>query len=82
MIDIKLPVTMRVKPTSIDFIALTAYDTQNTLSVTAVNFQGTQGTADQVALDVVFASGGTQFRPYFLISNNDSNGYIGLSAEL
>ena len=82
MIDIKLPVTMRVKPTSIDFNAVAAYDTSSVLSATAVNFQGTQGTADQVALDVVFASGGTQFRPYFLIANNDTNGYIGLSAEL
>jgi hypothetical protein len=82
MIDIKLPVTMRVKPTSIDFNAVAAYDTSSVLSATAVNFQSTQGTADQVALDVVFASGGTQFRPYFLIANNDTNGYIGLSAEL
>jgi hypothetical protein len=83
MIDVKLPVTMRVKPTSVDYSNLAAYDTASVFPATSVGFQSTQGTSDVVALDVAFSGGGaTTYRTAFLINNNNAAGYIGLSAEL
>ena len=83
MIDIKLPVTMRVRPTSIDFSTVGAYDSSTIFAATSIGFQNNQSSADTTCLDVVFSGGGgTQFRPAFLINNNSTSGYIGLNAEL
>jgi hypothetical protein len=83
MIDIKLPVTMRVRPTSIDFSTVGAYDSSTIFAATSIGFQNNQSSADTTCLDVVFSGGGgTAFRPAFLINNNSTSGYIGLNAEL
>jgi hypothetical protein len=83
MIEVKMPVTMRIKPTSIDYANLAAYDTSGVFPVTFIGFQAGQGTSDVVALNVEFSAGGaTAFRAAFLVNNNTTAGYIGLSAEI
>ncbi len=78
---IQCPVQMRIAPTSLDYSGL------------AVTFPGVSGNAvTNLVLDVAgplgsilaatVASGLTQYRPYHLMNNNNSAGYVGLSAEL
>jgi hypothetical protein len=79
---IPFPVTMRTQAsTSIDFSGLDILDgTNSRLTVTAI----TAGANGNVAYFVgaTVASGVTQYRPYFLNTNNNNTGYIGFSAEL
>jgi len=79
---VKLAVSMRVKPTSIDYSALGAgiYSVSvNALS--AVTFDTTCSGFDWVMV-IGTSSGLTQFRPYDLANNNNAAGYIGFNAEL
>jgi hypothetical protein len=79
----KMPVTMRVAPTSVEFgTGLGIVDTSNVgLSVTAVSISAIQNTPDfpYVSLTV---SGATSGRAAFVRNNNNAAGYIGFSAEL
>jgi len=76
----RMPVTMRVAPTSVDFSTLRCYDDANALPVTNLIISSNQPDATYITATV--ASGGVQFRPYFLGANNSSTAYIGYSAEL
>jgi hypothetical protein len=78
---IQCPVQLRIAPTSLDYSGL------------AVTFPGVSAsTITNLVLDVAgplgsilaatVASGLTQFRTYHLMNNNNSAGYVGLSAEL
>jgi hypothetical protein len=72
--------TMRVGPTSIEFGNLGLYDSNSTLAVTTCTLD--QSATNSVAVVASVTSGLTQFRPYSLISNNNANGFVALSAEL
>jgi hypothetical protein len=76
---IKYPVTLRIRPSSLDFNALTLFDGVGTTAVTGavLSYEG----YDYGNVDITVASGLTQYRPYFLLSSSTS-GYIGYSAEL
>jgi hypothetical protein len=78
---IPLPVMMRVTPTAVDYSTLAIYDTATVIgSVTATLLAGS---AKQTAfVRATVASGVNQYRPYFLITNNSTSGFIGISAEL
>jgi hypothetical protein len=81
-IIIKNPSTLRLNAASVDYSTLATFDGSTVTAITNVVVDGNQTTPDYSEIDCTVASGLTQFRPYFLISNNDSNGFIGLSAEL
>jgi hypothetical protein len=78
---VQLPVTMRTNVASIDFSTLAVYD--NVGAVTAATSVVLNTTApDYPLLVFTVASGLTQFRPYHIMNDNSSSGYIGFSAEL
>jgi hypothetical protein len=76
------PVTMRVKPTAIEYANLgITIENTSTTAVTALVITG--GSNNQpINLTATVASGLTTNRPYELTNNNSSSGYVGLSAEL
>ena len=73
---------MRVIPTGIDFGNLGSSDLVNaTINATSVTLNG--NTTKEVAVVVLgHASGITQYRPYALIGQTSTVGYIGFTAEL
>jgi hypothetical protein len=75
-------VTKRVTPTAIDFSTLQVNDGTTIIAVTSVTLAASSINKDFGALDVVVASGGTQYRPYVLGSNNSASAFLGFSAEL
>jgi hypothetical protein len=80
--SVKLPVSMRVKPTSVDYSTLCAHIYNVTAaSLSAVTLEST-GVSRDWGTVLGTTSGLTQFRPYGLNNNNSSSGYIGFSAEL
>ena len=76
----RMPVTMRVAPTSVDFSTLRCYDDSNALPITNLIISSNQPDATYITATV--ASGGTLYRPYFLGANNSATAYLGYSAEL
>jgi hypothetical protein len=80
--SVKLPVSMRVKPTSVDYSTLSAhiYNVSAT-SLSVVTLESSSLSRDWGVI-LGTASGLTQFRPYGLNNNNSTSGYIGFSAEL
>jgi len=77
---VKNPVFMRTAPSSVDYSTLQMYDFSGTQNVTAVSLDSASKDVQLVGFTI--ASGGTQFRPTLLRSNNSTSGYIGFSAEL
>jgi hypothetical protein len=75
----QLPVTMRTRPSSIDFSALRLTDGVTTINVTSANL--VLSDRNQPLIQFVVASGLTAYRPY-LIQQQSTSGYYGLSAEL
>jgi hypothetical protein len=80
-----LPVEMRVTPFAVDTggsFRLT--DKINGFNITGISIIGTSegGSTRIVTLGFSVSSGLTLYRPYFVTSNNDTNAYLGLSAEL
>jgi hypothetical protein len=71
--------SMRVQPTSLDYSALALFDGASVFSVTNLIFYNTG--SDAVCV-LATAASLTANRPYQLISNNNSAGYVGFSAEL
>jgi hypothetical protein len=80
VIQIALPVQMRVAPGGIDFSSLSVRDTASFTAVTGVTDAGSS--ANLALINAAVASGLTQYRPYFLQVNNNINAFIGFSAEL
>lgn len=75
------PATMRTAPTAAEFSTLATFDGVNIAAITAVSI-GTFGvTADRVRAAFT-TTGATQYRPYFIIANNSTTGYLALTAEL
>jgi hypothetical protein len=80
--EFKMPVTMRVTPTSLEYGGtLASYDGITISNISSMAFNTNQLTADSCVL-VMAGTGFTQFRPYTLISNNSTTSYVGINAEL
>jgi hypothetical protein len=77
---IPLPVPLRISPSSIESLSLALFDGVGIVSVTSTILQYTGKNLASINLSV--ASGLTQYRPYFPISNNTTSAYIGFNAEL
>jgi hypothetical protein len=82
-ISVPAKVSMRIRPSSIDYSNLAAYDLAGSvLNATTATLYAAGSSNDAFALSLNYASGITQFRPYFLFSSTGSDGYIGFNAEL
>ena len=79
---VRPPVTMRVTPTAIDYSSLAAYDNVTVVTATAAGLDGSLSSKNALMVYTTHSSGITQFRPYTLVTNNSTSGYLGLSAEL
>ena len=80
--DLRLPVTMRTEPSSVDFSTLRLEDINSAQNVTTCTLSTNSSTTNTATFDVGVASGLTAYRPYFLGANNSTSAYIGVSAEL
>ena len=80
---IKLPVTMRVKPTALDYGNLGAdfYNVSNT-TFTSLVLNATGSGVDWARVVGTVASGLTQYRAYDITNANNTAGFIGFIAEL
>jgi hypothetical protein len=79
-----LPVTMRTVPTSVDFSNLGVADGVNGYSgLSSVTLSTADSSPSFVTLATLSSTANlTQYRPYKIASNNNSAGYLGVSAEL
>lgn len=75
----KFPQTMRVSPTSVEYSAIAATD-GGVYAATAFNLSDQN--PDSGLFIMTISSGATANRPYLLIQNNNTAGYVGVSAEL
>jgi hypothetical protein len=76
-----LKTSLRVTPSSIDFSAVALDDGVNSvIAITTVDSRSSS--PDVVRLGATVASGATALRPYYISSNNNAAGYVGVSAEL
>jgi hypothetical protein len=75
----QLPVTMRTRPSALDFSALRVSDGVSATNITTASIALSD--RNQPLLQFVVASGLTAFRPY-LLQQQSTSGYYGLSAEL
>ena len=74
------PVIMRTSPSAVTFLTLICFDGNGfTGAVTAVTLDG--GTSNNPRVNVT-VTGAAQFRPYELLTNNSTSGFIALTAEL
>jgi hypothetical protein len=80
---LKMPITMRVKPSVLEFSNIALYDFSAVTAVTTLTIDATSTTTDSAALSFTVPSATTaQFRPIALVSNNNTAGYVGVSSEL
>ena len=76
---IRLPVTMRIAPTALDYSSPTIYDGNTTLTGTASALWAAGGTNDGT-ISISFASGITALKSYMIAVG--ASGYYGFTAEL
>lgn len=76
---IRTPSTFRVAAASVEYSTLAIYNGGSIIPISAATLQSAGNDVSTVAVTVSGASSGGS---YFLITNNSSAGYIGLSAEL
>jgi hypothetical protein len=74
------PVTMRTKPTSLEFSTLLTYDGSTTVSTSSASLGLSSRYISRITINP--SSAPTTFRPYWLFTNNSLSGFIGFSAEL
>jgi hypothetical protein len=81
-VTMQMPVTLRIEATSVDYstLALTDYVTNSAISTLTIDSAGSSRNAMTVSTGGT--SGLTQYRPYWIVSNGSTNGYLGFSAEL
>jgi hypothetical protein len=71
---------LRTSPSALEYLNISAQDTQNApIAISSMSIH--QSTTNNCSLLAV-VSGATQYRPYAIGSNNTTNSYIGVSAEL
>jgi hypothetical protein len=75
-------VTMRTTPSSLDYSTILVGDGVSSQAATSLGLSAQTISANSLLINATVASGLTQFRPYYIIANNSSSAYIGLSAEL
>lgn len=76
-VNIQMPVQMRVQPSAVDYANLRAYDGAGFPTVTSLSLgSSTPGIAEVITV----GTGYTAYRPTAIANN--TNGYIGLTAEL
>ena len=80
--DTPVPVTMRVTPTVVDYSNIGITDGAAVYVPTSVALSANQSNAKFPTMLFSFSSGVTQFRFYYIVSNNNAAGYLGLGAEL
>jgi hypothetical protein len=80
--DTPVPVTMRVTPTVVDYANIGLTDGAAVYAPTSVALSANQSNAKFPTMLFSFSSGITQFRFYYIVSNANSAGYLGLGAEL
>lgn len=74
-------VPFRTVPSSVTVSNVGVYDGVNAV-LAATNAAIIQTSTKGTVIDITVASGGVQFRPYYLGANNNTAGYIQLNAEL
>jgi len=77
------PVTMRIRPTSLDYSLILTYD--GTATYSSGTFALITGRSGVNTATVRYTHGSaalTQYRPYQIAANSNANAYIGFSAEL
>jgi hypothetical protein len=83
---ISLPVTMRVKPSAIDYPTVGTYfevfDAAASTTLTGLSLDGNASTNETGLLYFTVASGLTGTRSYFLRAKSGASSYLGWSAEL
>jgi hypothetical protein len=82
---LRLPVTMRTSPTSLEFATISnyrVYDGPNSVTLTGLTLDGNTTTRDMAMLNTTVSSGLTTTRAYSLTNNNVGSAFIGISAEL
>ena len=80
---VQFPVTLRTSPSAIEYGgSLRTADGTNAVSVSSLAIQTNGTTRQQALVNIVYASGGTQYRPVWITANSDTSAYIGFSAEL
>ena len=81
-INISCPTTMRIPASSVDYSTIAFYDGTTITAINSVVINSGQ-TGRQIANIVLgVASGLTALRPYNIICNNSTSGYLAISAEL
>jgi hypothetical protein len=79
---VQMPVSMRVRPTSLEYSGVWLYDGSNTLNPTSYALAGGLVATPQMALVQATATSGiTQFRPYVMYGTG-STSFIAFNAEL
>ena len=80
---VNFPVTMRTAPASLDYANLQADDfISGSINFTTLALTGSFGGNNMQLITASGLSGLTATRPYALVSNGTTNGYLGFSAEL
>lgn len=78
---VKLPVTMRTYPTTLEYSTLRLSDESAGYAVTGLTFNSLFYSADYPLLSATVASGLTAQRFYSIGANNSTSAYIGIGAE-
>jgi hypothetical protein len=77
------PVTMRTAPTSLDYANVRFGDGSTFYTPTTLALASTQAGNNPSLIEIYYSTGGlTQYRPYLITCNNNTAGYLGVSAEL
>ena len=79
---VKYPQSLRTIPSSLDYSSIALNDQVNTGAATSCTLTSLEGGTEYGVVDVGVVSGLTQFRPYVLVGNGSSSGYIAFNAEL
>jgi len=81
-VSIPLPVAMRVVPTAIDYSNVGITDQITATQAATLSIIAAGGSLVNPIINADFASAFAAAKPVDLTNNNNSNGYVGLSAEL
>ena len=76
------PVALRANPTSVEYSGLGVTDLVNFNTATNLTLQDVNTTSSRVDSSALAGSPITVYRPYFLTNNNNTTGYVAISAEL
>jgi hypothetical protein len=79
---LQLPVTMRTKPTSVDFSAIRIADGTNVAAITGATMNTAQSTVNIAHLNFSAAGSIVQYRIYNVSANSNAAAFLGVSAEL